>query len=283
MAARNAILPPTHEKSLEVYFREINRYQLLSREEEADCARRIREGDEQALKTIVNANLRFVVTVAKRYMHQGLGLADLINEGNIGLLKAAGRFDETRGFKFISYAVWWIRQSILQSLLDHSRLVRLPQNQTALLLKINRARTQLQNDGVDSPSTTQLATESGISVPEVRRVLELGGAEVGLDDQGKGDRPLLETLSDSDQPNADAQLYERVLREDVRRSLDVLTAREASIIVLYYGLDREEAMTLEAIGREMGLTRERIRQIKEKALRKMRQAAGQEILMSHVK
>jgi RNA polymerase primary sigma factor len=283
MAARNAILPPTHEKSLEVYFREINRYQLLSREEEADCARRIREGDEKALKTIVNANLRFVVTVAKRYMHQGLGLADLINEGNIGLLKAAGRFDETRGFKFISYAVWWIRQSILQSLLDHSRLVRLPQNQTALLLKINRARTHLQNDGVDSPSVDQLAVEAGVVASEVRRVLELGGAEVGLDDQNNGDRPLLETLSDSDQPHADARLYERVLREDVRRSLEVLTGREASIIVLYYGLDREEAMTLEAIGREMGLTRERIRQIKEKALRKMRQTAGQEILMSHVK
>jgi RNA polymerase primary sigma factor len=283
MAARNAILPPTHEKSLEVYFREINRYQLLSREEEADCARRIREGDEEALKTIVNANLRFVVTVAKRYMHQGLGLADLINEGNIGLLKAAGRFDETRGFKFISYAVWWIRQSILQSLLDHSRLVRLPQNQTALLLKINRARTHLQNDGVDSPSARQLAVESGVEVSEVRRVLELGGAEVGLDDQSSGDRPLLETLADADQPHADARLYERVLREDVRRSLVVLTDREATIIVLYYGLDREEAMTLEAIGREMGLTRERIRQIKEKALRKMRQTAGQEILMSHVK
>lgn len=282
MAARNAILPPTHEKSLEVYFREINRYQLLSREEEAECARRIRGGDEEALQKIVNANLRFVVTVAKRYMHQGLGLADLINEGNIGLLKAAGRFDETRGFKFISYAVWWIRQSVLQSLLDHSRLVRLPQNQTALLLKINRARTQLQNDGVDSPSARQLSAGSGITEPEVRRVLELGGAEVGLDDQSAGDRPLLETLSDSDQPNADAKLYQRVLREDVRRSLEVLTAREASIIVLYYGLDREEAMTLEAIGREMGLTRERIRQIKEKALRKMRQTAGQEILRSHI-
>ena len=282
MASRNAILPPTHEKSLEVYFLEINRYSLLSREDEADCARRIRGGDEEALKKLVNANLRFVVTVAKRYMHQGLGLADLINEGNIGLLKAGGRFDETRGFKFISYAVWWIRQSILQSLLDHSRLVRLPQNQTALLLKINRARTTLQNDGVDSPSAMQLAEESGLDLPEVRRILELGGAEVGLDDQCTGDRPLLETLADDEQPRADARLYERVLREDVHRSLNVLTEREASIIVMYYGLAQEEAMTLEAIGGEMGLTRERIRQIKEKALRKMRQASTQEILRSHV-
>ncbi len=281
MATRNAILPPTHEKSLEVYFREINRYQLLSREEEAEFARRIRQGDERALKTLVNANLRFVVTVAKRYMHQGLGLADLINEGNIGLLKAAGRFDETRGFKFISYAVWWIRQSILQSLLDHSRLVRLPQNQTALLLKINRARAQLQSEGVENPSVVQISRESGISRSEVQRVLELGGAEVGLDDHGTGDRPLMEVLADEEQPGSDARLYTRVMREDVRRSLSALTDREAEIIGLYYGLTGGEALTLEAIGRRMGLTRERIRQIKEKALRKMRQTAGQEVLKDY--
>lgn len=281
MAKRNAILPPTHEKSLEVYFREINRYDLLTREQEADLARRIREGDEEALKALVNANLRFVVTVAKRYLHQGLTLADLINEGNIGLLKAAGRFDETRGFKFISYAVWWIRQSILQALLDHSRLVRLPQNQTALLLKINRARSLLQSEGVENPNSLQLARQSGLEVSEVRRVLSLGGTEVGLDDQGTGDRPLVETLAAENQPGPDVRLYARVMREDVRRSLAALDEREATIISLYYGLENDEALTLEAIGQRLGLTRERIRQIKEKALRKMRQSAGKEILKDY--
>jgi RNA polymerase primary sigma factor len=281
MAKRNAILPPTHEKSLEIYFREINRYQLLTREQEAEMARRIREGDQEALKTLVNANLRFVVTVAKRYLHQGLTLSDLINEGNIGLMKAAGRFDETRGFKFISYAVWWIRQSILQSLLDHSRLVRLPQNQTAMLLKINRAKAALQSDGSESPTPDQISKQTGIRVSEVCRVLELGGAEVGLDDQGTGDRPLIETLVPEQQVHASDRLYVRVMREDVQKSLESLSEREAMIISLYYGLEKEEAMTLEAIGGRLGLTRERIRQIKEKALSRMRQTVGQEILRDY--
>jgi len=270
-----------HEKSLEVYFREINRYALLSREEEADLARRSRAGDRDALQRLVNANLRFVVTVAKRYVHQGLTLADLVNEGNLGLLKAADRFDETRGFKFISYAVWWIRQSILQALLDHSRLVRLPQNQTAQLLKVNRARTQLQSEGQENPSAEQIGAILGLATDDVRRSLELGGGEVALDDVDAGDRPLSETLTDDDQPRADARLLERVLREDVRRSLAALSEREAAVIVLYYGLDDDEALTLEAIGRRLGLTRERIRQIKEKALRKMRQSAGRELLRDY--
>ncbi len=281
MANRPSIMPPMHEKSLEVYFREINRYALLSREEEADLARRSRAGDRDALQQLVNANLRFVVTVAKRYVHQGLTLADLVNEGNLGLLKAADRFDETRGFKFISYAVWWIRQSILQALLDHSRLVRLPQNQTAQLLKVNRARTQLQSEGQENPSPEQIGAILGLATDDVRRSLELGGGEVALDDVETGDRPLSETLTDDDQPRADARLLERVLREDVRRSLAALNEREATVIVLYYGLDNDEALTLEAIGRRLGLTRERIRQIKEKALRKMRQSAGRELLRDY--
>jgi RNA polymerase primary sigma factor len=281
MANRPSIVPPMHEKSLEVYFREINRYALLSREEEADLARRSRAGDRDALQRLVNANLRFVVTVAKRYVHQGLTLADLVNEGNLGLLKAADRFDETRGFKFISYAVWWIRQSILQALLDHSRLVRLPQNQTAQLLKVNRARTQLQSGGQENPTPEQIGAILGLATEDVRRSLELGGSEVALDDVEAGDRPLSETLTDDDQPRADARLLERVLREDVRRSLAALSDREATVIVLYYGLDDDEALTLEAIGRRLGLTRERIRQIKEKALRKMRQSAGRELLRDY--
>ena len=281
MANRPSIVPPMHEKSLEVYFREINRYALLSREEEADLARRSRAGDRDALQRLVNANLRFVVTVAKRYVHQGLTLADLVNEGNLGLLKAADRFDETRGFKFISYAVWWIRQSILQALLDHSRLVRLPQNQTAQLLKVNRARTQLQSGGQENPTPEQIGAILGLATEDVRRSLELGGGEVALDDGEAGDRPLSETLTDDDQPRADARLLERVLREDVRRSLAALSGREATVIVLYYGLDDDEALTLEAIGRRLGLTRERIRQIKEKALRKMRQSAGRDLLRDY--
>ncbi len=281
MANRPSIVPPMHEKSLEVYFREINRYALLTREQEADFARRSRAGDRDALQSLVNANLRFVVTVAKRYVHQGLTLADLINEGNLGLLKAADRFDETRGFKFISYAVWWIRQSILQALLDHSRLVRLPQNQTAQLLKVNRARTQLQSGGQENPTAEQIGTVLGLGTDDVRRSLELGGAEVALDDVEAGDRPLSETLTDDDQPLADARLLERVMREDVRRSLSALTDREAMVIVLYYGLDDDEALTLEVIGNRLGLTRERIRQIKEKALRKMRQSAGRVLLRDY--
>jgi len=282
MAARSSILPPTHEKSLEVYFKEINRYELLSREEETELASRIHQGDEEALKALVNANLRFVVTVAKRYVHQGLSLSDLINEGNIGLLKAADRFDETRGFKFISYAVWWIRQSILQSLLDHSRLVRLPQNQTAQLLKINRARTKLQSEGKENPSDHMIAKELDLSPGDVRRSMALNGGEVALDDQSSGDRPLIETLASDAQPGSDDRLYDRVMREDVRRSLEALGEREAMIISLYYGLGDEEALTLEAIGRRLGLTRERIRQIKEKALRKMRQTAGRSLLRDYV-
>ena len=281
MVARSTLLPPTHEKSLEVYFREINRYKLLSREEEAECARRIREGDNEALRKLANANLRFVVTVAKRYLYQGLSFSDLINEGNIGLLKAARRFDETRGFKFISYAVWWIKQSILQALLDHSRLVRLPQNQTALLIKINRVRMKLQSEGVDVPHATQIAKELEINIDDVRRVLMLGGVEVGLDDCGTGDRPLLDTLASEDAPGSDDRLYNRVMEEDVQRSLSCLNEREARIITLYYGLGGEEALTLEAIGNRLGLTRERIRQIKEKALSKMRHYAAKALLKDY--
>ncbi len=283
MAGRKFTLPPAHEKSLEVYFREINRYALLSKEEEAELGRRIHEGDEEALKRLVQANLRFVVTVAKRYMNQGLGLVDLINEGNIGLLKAAHRFDETRGFKFISYAVWWIRQSILQSLLDHSRLVRLPQNQTALLLKVNRARTRLQCAGTDDPSPRQIAEELQQPEADVLRVMACSGQEIGLDDVGADgrDRPLSECLAAEDQEAPDEHLYERVMREDIRRSLAVLTPREGLIVTLYYGLADEEAYTLEEIGRRLGLTRERIRQIKEKALRKMRQSVGKELLRDY--
>jgi RNA polymerase primary sigma factor len=255
----------------------------LSREEEADLARRLHGGEAGALDLLVNANLRFVVSVAKRYMNQGLSLSDLINEGNLGLIKAAQRFDENRGFKFISYAVWWIRQSILQALLDQARLIRLPQNQTALLIKINRARSALQNGGVANPNAEQIAAQLGLPAADVSTVLRNAGQEIGIDDCGDDDdqRSLAESLVAEGQRAPDTSLFEHGLQDDVRRSLAALTKREAEIVVLYFGLGSEEALTLEQIGRRMGLTRERIRQIKEKALEKMRGATGRELLLDH--
>ena len=266
-------IPQTHERSLDIYFREINRFALLTREQESDCARKIREGDNEALELLVQSNLRFVVTVAKKYMYHGLSLSDLINEGNLGLIKAATRFDEKRGFKFISYAVWGVRQSIVQALLDSGRMVRLPQNQTAVLLKINRSRNKLESSGVDSPNAEQLSKHSGVDINHVRIAIKLGGAMVPLDDTGSQDseRPLLETITNDNDATTDQGAMERVLKEDILSSLSCLTPREKDIVIMYYGLGHDEAMTLEAIGNTLGLTRERIRQIKEKSLEKMRQ------------
>ncbi len=280
---RRRILPPTHEKSLEVYFKEINRYPLLTREQEVALASRLHGGDVEALQALVNANLRFVVSVAKRYCGQGLALADLINEGNIGLVKAAHRFDEKRGYKFISYAVWWIRQAILQALLDQARLVRLPQNQTALLMKINRARHVLQGGNVRPPDPQQIAAYIGRAVEEVRNALNNCGQELTLDDAGSHDdeRSLAESLIDETQPAPDLALLEHGLQEDVRRSLAVLSDREKEVVILYFGLGHEEALTLEQIGLRLRLTRERIRQIKEKALAKMRGTVGRELLTDY--
>jgi RNA polymerase primary sigma factor len=280
MAGRRRDVPPTHELSLEVYFKDINRYPLLTREQEIELARRIKQGEEEALQQLALANLRFVVSVAKRYVNQGLSLADLVNEGNLGLLKAAQRFDETRGFRFISYAVWWIRQAIMQALLDKARVVRLPQNQTALLIKIHKARTALQNQGVPVPNADQIATLMQVPVADVRHALRADRVEMGLDDCGDGgeDRPLAEILEDEEQPAPDERVLRRGLTEDVRRSLSVLSSREANVITLYYGLGHEEALTLQEIGERMGLTRERIRQIKERALDKMRGSVSRELL-----
>jgi RNA polymerase primary sigma factor len=280
MAGRRRDVPPTHELSLEVYFKDINRYPLLTREQEIELARRIKQGEEEALQQLALANLRFVVSVAKRYVNQGLSLADLVNEGNLGLLKAAQRFDETRGFRFISYAVWWIRQAIMQALLDKARVVRLPQNQTALLIKIHKARTALQNQGVPSPNADQIATLLQVPVADVRHAMRADRVEMGLDDCGDGgeDRPLAEILEDEEQPAPDERVLRRGLTEDVRRSLSVLSSREANVITLYYGLGHEEALTLQEIGERMGLTRERIRVIKERALDKMRGSVSRELL-----
>nr|MEE4268966.1 RNA polymerase sigma factor RpoD/SigA [Candidatus Krumholzibacteria bacterium] len=283
MAGRKNILPAMHEKGLEVYFRDINRYELISREDEVALAIKIREGDEEALQTLVRANLRFVVSVAKRYINQGLMLSDLINEGNLGLLKAARRFDEERGYRFISYAVWWIRQSIMQALLDKSRTIRLPQNQTALLIKIGRTRSLLQNEGIPSPGPDQIAERLDLDVADVIHALRSDRTEMALEDEGMsgGERPLSEVLEDTNSAPPDFDVLQRGLREDVRKCLAVLTAREAQIIIQYFGLSYEDAQTLQVIGERMGLTRERIRQIKEKALVKIRNSKSRAMLYDY--
>ena len=283
MASRKNVLPATHEKGLEVYFRDINRYDLITREDEVMLAQRIKRGDEEALQILVRANLRFVVSVAKRYINQGLLLSDLINEGNLGLLKAAHRFDEKRGFRFISYAVWWIRQSIMQALLDKSRTVRLPQNQTALLIKINRTRSLLQNEGVPAPDADQIAERLEIEPEDVRHALRSDRVELGLDDCGTDgkDRPLGDIIEDRNQPAPDFAVLQRGLQEDVRRALACLSEREARVIIQYFGLSFEEAQTLQVIGQRLGLTRERIRQIKEKALERMRGSTSRALLKDY--
>ncbi|MCB1182142.1 RNA polymerase sigma factor RpoD/SigA [bacterium] len=283
MAGKRNILPAMHEKGLEVYFRDINRYDLLEREEEVALARRIKDGDEEALQILVRANLRFVVSVAKRYINQGLMLSDLINEGNLGLLKAAHRFDEERGYRFISYAVWWIRQSIMQALLDKSRTIRLPQNQTALLIKINRTRSILQNEGNPNPSPGQIAERLDLDRSDVIHALRSDRTELGLEDAGimGSDRPLAEVLCDDEAETPDMSVLQRGLREDVRKCLEVLSNREAQIIIMYFGLSFEEAQTLQVIGERLGLTRERIRQIKEKALAKLRNSKNRSVLYDY--
>lgn len=283
MAGNRSMFSATHEQGLEVYFRDINRYALLSREEECEFALRIRQGDEEALRRLVRANLRFVVSVAKRYTGQGLQLSDLINEGNLGLLKAAHRFDETRGYRFISYAVWWIRQAIMQALLDKSRTVRLPQNQTALLIKINRTRAVLQSEGVPNPDCAQIAARLEVDEQDVQYAMAADRVEVALDDLGNAsdERPLRETLADDSQQAPDYEVLMRGLREDVRKALAVLSQREAQVIIQYFGLSYEDAQTLQTIGERLGLTRERIRQIKERALAKMRGSVGHELLYDY--
>ncbi len=282
MAGKRHFLPAMHEKGLEVYFRDINRYDLLTREQEVELACRIKAGDEEALQILVRANLRFVVSVAKRYINQGLMLSDLINEGNLGLLKAAHRFDEKRGYRFISYAVWWIRQSIMQSLLDKSRTIRLPQNQTALLIKISRTRAMLQNGGIPNPDPGQIAERLDLDEGDVLHALRSDRTELGLDDTSDlGDRPLTEILPDESQSLPDVAVLERGLREDVVKCLSTLTERERRIVIMYFGLSYEDAQTLQVIGERLGLTRERIRQIKEKALAKLRHAGKRSLLYDY--
>ncbi len=272
-------------QSLEKYLQEIGKVDLLTPEKEVDLAKRIKQGDQIALETLTKANLRFVVSVAKQYQNQGLSLSDLINEGNLGLIKAAQRFDETRGFKFISYAVWWIRQSILQALAEQSRIVRLPLNKVGSLNKINRAFSQLEQEFEREPSSEELATILEISADEVETTLGVAARHVSMDApfvDGE-DNSLLDVLENPNTPGTDAGLeYLDSLRREIDRSLGTLTDRQADVIKLYFGIGVEHPLSLEDIGDRFGLTRERVRQIKDKAINKLRSASRSKLLKHYL-
>ncbi len=259
-------------QSLDRYLQEIGKVSLITPEEEVDLARKIQAGSQDALEKLTKANLRFVVSVAKQYQNQGLSLGDLINEGNLGLIKAAKRFDETRGFKFISYAVWWIRQSILQALAEQSRIVRLPLNRVGALNKIGKELSKLEQEYERMPSAAELAESLEMTVSEVADTLKISGRHLSVDApfaQGEDNR-LLDVLENEETPDPDNELMGDSLKVEIERALSKLTKREAEVIRLYFGIGREHSLTLEEIGERFDLTRERVRQIKEKALRKLR-------------
>jgi RNA polymerase primary sigma factor len=269
-------------QSLDKYLQEIGKVDLITSEVEVELARRIREGDQVALEKLTKANLRFVVSVAKQYQNHGLTLGDLINEGNLGLIKAAKRFDETRGFKFISYAVWWIRQSIMQALAEQSRIVRLPLNRVSSLNKISKTFSDLEQQFQREPSPEELAEVIGVTTQEVIDNLKVSGRHVSMDApfaQGE-ENSLLDVLTDSNEETPDAGLLADSLKKEVQRALSTLTEREAQVLGLYFGLDGNNAMTLEEIGEEFSLTRERVRQIKEKATRRLRHTSRSKTLKS---
>jgi RNA polymerase primary sigma factor len=259
-------------QSLDRYLQEIGEVPLLTPAEEIELAGRIRQGEQLALEKLTQANLRFVVSVAKQYQNQGLSLGDLINEGNLGLIKAAKRFDETRGFKFISYAVWWIRQSILQALAEQSRVVRLPLNRVGALNKIGKAFSALEQEFEREPSAQEIADQLDMSSTEVSDTVKISGRHLSMDAPfANGDENrLLDVLQNEEQPDPDNDLIDESLKIEVNRALSTLTPREAEVVRLYFGLDREHPLTLEEIGERFNLTRERVRQIKEKAIRRLR-------------
>ncbi|MGQ1890472.1 sigma-70 family RNA polymerase sigma factor [Thermophagus sp. OGC60D27] len=269
--------------SLDKYLQEIGREDLISVEEEVELAQRIKKGDQVALEKLTRANLRFVVSVAKQYQNQGLSLPDLINEGNLGLIKAAEKFDETRGFKFISYAVWWIRQSILQALAEQSRIVRLPLNQVGSLNKINKAYSKFEQEHERKPSPEELADQLELPAEKVADTLRVSGRHISVDApfvEGE-DNSLLDVLVNNDSPNADKTLINESLSREIERALATLTERESDIIKLFFGIGCQE-MTLEEIGERFGLTRERVRQIKEKAIRRLRHTSRSKLLKSYL-
>lgn len=271
-------------QAVEKYLQEISKISMINPEEETTLAQRIKMGDQRALDKLVQANLRFVVSVAKQYQHQGLSLSDLINEGNLGLIKAAQRFDETRGFKFISYAVWWIRQSILQALAEQSRIVRLPLNRVGSLNKISKTFSELEQKFEREPSPEELAEVLEISTGEVVDTLKISGRHVSMDApfvQGE-ENSLLDVLENDSEDKPDSGLINDSLRREVQRALSTLTQREADVVTLYFGLNGEHAMTLEEIGEKFNLTRERVRQIKEKAIRRLRHTSRSKALKTYL-
>lgn len=271
-------------QSLEKYLQEIGEVELLSPDDEIELARRIKQNDQEALEKLTKANLRFVVSVAKQYQNQGLSLGDLINEGNLGLIKAAKRFDETRGFKFISYAVWWIRQSILQALAEQSRVVRLPLNRVGALNKIGKAFSNLEQEFEREPSPEEIAEQLDMTAFEVTDTLKMSGRHLSMDapfNQGEDNR-LLDIIHNDRAPSPDHGLMEESLKKEVERALQTLSRREAEVVRLYFGLNREHPLTLEEIGEKFNLTRERVRQIKEKAIRRLRHASRSKSLRSYL-
>nr|WP_321248249.1 sigma-70 family RNA polymerase sigma factor [uncultured Psychroserpens sp.] len=270
--------------SLDKYLQEIGKVDLITADEEVELAQRIKAGDQLALEKLTKANLRFVVSVAKQYQNQGLTLPDLINEGNLGLIKAAQRFDETRGFKFISYAVWWIRQSILQALAEQSRIVRLPLNKIGSINKINKTFAFLEQSHERPPSPEEIAKELDMTINEVKESLKNSGRHVSMDAplvQGE-DSNLYDVLRSGESPNPDRDLLHESLRTEIERALETLTPREADVIRLYFGLGNQHPMTLEEIGETFELTRERVRQIKEKAIRRLKHTSRSKILKTYL-
>lgn len=270
--------------SLDKYLQEIGKVELITADEEVELAQRIKAGDQRALEKLTKANLRFVVSVSKQYQNQGLTLPDLINEGNLGLIKAAQRFDETRGFKFISYAVWWIRQSILQALAEQSRIVRLPLNKIGSINKINKAYASLEQQHERPPSAEEIATRLEMSEMDVKESLRNSGRHVSMDAplvEGE-DSNLYDVLNSHDSQNPDDDLMVDSLRTEIERSLSTLTPREGDVIRLYFGLNGQHPLTLEEIGEKFDLTRERVRQIKEKAIRRLKHATRSKILNTYL-
>ena len=269
--------------SLDKYLQEIGHEELISVEEEVELAQRIKKGDRKALEKLTRANLRFVVSVAKQYQNQGLSLPDLINEGNVGLIKAAEKFDETRGFKFISYAVWWIRQSILQAIAEQSRIVRLPLNQVGSVNKINRVLNKFEQEHERRPSIDEIADNVDIPHEKIEEAMKVNSRHVSVDApfvEGE-DNSLLDVLPNNDSPMADKKLVMESLREEINRALQTLNERERNIIEAFFGINQQE-MTLEEIGDKYGLTRERVRQIKEKAIRRLRHNTKNKLLKSYL-
>jgi len=272
------------ERSLDKYLQEIGKEELITAEDEVELARRIKQGDQKALEKLTRANLRFVVSVAKQYQNQGLSLPDLINEGNLGLIKAAQRFDETRGFKFISYAVWWIRQSILQAIAEHSRIVRLPLNQVGSLNKLNKAFSKLEQEFEREPTEQELAQLMDLPEDKIKDSFLISGRHVSMDQplvQGE-ESTLYDVMENRDSPKADEALLKESLRLEIERTLNILTERERDIIKLYFGIGMNHGLTIDEIGEKFDLTRERVRQIKEKALKRLRQSTRSKVLRNYL-